>query len=331
MEGGSNATSALSIAWHTLEFLHCNPEELVDASVLPGGYGACDSYLLTMTDRSQRLLKFQPAGGEHTAALRTEAEFYTSLARRLPIKTPRIRAVRIDSGGGVGILRDCYAASPAPEDWSEDTFCRAARDLGRLHATLWGRTDELATLGFLGRRSLDVTDVSISHSFECWEYVTAQPRFAAVLSSDRHARIKAWIPTVRPAQLYLAALPQTLIHGDCCPTNVLLDDDCSMVWTNWSGASIGRGPEDLSFFYQRAEFSGGSCPWEALLIAYHDALQLELGSTVDLESIRLAAEASEWTVRLLEWPHYMDYASPETLAAFLERLDVLAERFGAPE
>lgn len=329
MEQKANADSAISVARHALEFLECKPEELVDVSLLPGGYGACDGYLLTMTDRSQRLLKYLPAGAEHIAALAAEAEFYSTIAPGLPIKTPRIRASRVDSAGGAAILRSCYAASPGPEDWSEDMYCRAAHDLGRFHATYWDKVSELSGCLFLGKRSLEVTDDRIAHARDSWAHVGAQERFNDVLPADRLALIESWIPAARTAQGYLAAVPQTLIHGDCCPPNILLDDDCSLVWINWSGASIGRGPEDLSFFYQRAEFSGGECPWNSMLGAYHKALEKALGSPVGFEVIRDAAEASEWTVRILEWPHYMDYASPETLASFLARLDVLAERFGA--
>jgi aminoglycoside phosphotransferase (APT) family kinase protein len=323
--------SPLEVAKAALTALRRDPEALVSATVRPGGVGACDAYLLRMENGEAFILNAQLPGSDpqFTSALKREAQFYSRVSSRLPIRTPRVRTISTNESTGVIILTDYCEASPPAGAWTEAQFIRAAKDLGQFHAAFHEKTAALAGCTFLTRRSLEVTAEELSHAHESWANVAGQERFKDIITPERLGVVDGWVETVTRTQSLLAAVPQTLIHGDCHTGNVLTDDDGAFVWANWSGASIGRGPEDISFFYQRAEFAGGKVPWDAMISAYHASLQTALGADIPFDDILRAAEASEWAVRLLQWPHYMDYATPDTLRAFVTRLDALAAGFGA--
>ncbi|HEY3413858.1 MAG TPA: aminoglycoside phosphotransferase family protein [Armatimonadota bacterium] len=321
----SSPGSPTEIARAALAVIGMDPASIAEVSVLPGGIGACDAYALTMSDESRFVLKAQLPGGppDHIAALKREALFYRHLAPRLPISPPKVHGICTDESVGITLLIGSYSPSPPVEHWTEALYLQAAGDLARLHATFWDGADDLAACGFLGHRTLDVSDADTNHARECWTYLSTVPRFEPILGQDRLRWLEAQIQTVQSRIGPLAALPPTLIHGDCHVGNILIGECGDLVWTNWTCASVGRGPEDVSFLYQRAEFAGGTVPCNAMVEAYHAGLRGS-GLDVPMEAVRSAADASEWSVRLLQWPHYMDYASPQTLRSFMERLDFLA-------
>lgn len=327
----TTASSPMDTAKAALTALGLDPETIVSATVTPGGIGSCDAYLLKMANGDQFVLKAQLPGSDPRSinALKREAKFCSRLANRLTISTPRVRTLSTNDRTGVILLVDYSGASLPEADWSEALYIRVADDLGRLHSTFYGKSDALAGFNFLNRRTLDVSSETAAHANDCWARVAGDPRFSDVVTPERLSAIRRWIESLETTQPLLAKIPQTVIHGDCHPGNVLQGENGALVWTNWSEVSVGRGPEDISFFYQRAEFAGGTVPWDAMITAYHASLQNALGQDISIDDIRRAAEASEWSVRLLQWPHYFDQASPKSVQSFLSRLDELSEVFGA--
>lgn len=329
-DSGYEATPT-GIARAAFTVLGRDPEQVASSEPIAGGIGACDAYAVTTSSGETFILKAQLPGSDPqmTSALRREALFYSRLAARVPLRTPCIVSISTNERNGIVVLMEHAAPSPPAASWTDDLYTQAARDLGQLHAAFWDGAALLESCRFLGRHGTEISEAEIQAGRDSWDSVARMERFQDVMTQDRVSAIEAWIPTASQVQPLLAALPPTLIHGDCASGNVLISSDGSLIWANWSGASIGRGPEDLSFLYQRSAFSGGTPPWDAMLTAYHESLQANLGQPVDPDALRQAAEASEWTVRLLQWPHYMDFASPETLQAFLCRLDELAESLGS--
>ncbi|HEY3266065.1 MAG TPA: aminoglycoside phosphotransferase family protein [Armatimonadota bacterium] len=293
---------------------------------LHGGISGARAYRIRFDDGRELVLKARlpDADADSHAGAAREAEFYRRLAARLPVRTPRIHGVEHGPAVGVWMVMESLRPAPSPAACSAAHFARVAEDLGRLHAAFWGRAAELDACEFLIRRPIAVSDDELAHARASWAHVREEPRFAPVWTEARVRFIEAAIATTPEAQRHLAALPETLIQGDCHIGNILLDAAGALVWADWQGAAIGRGPADLSFLYQRADVAGATVDLEALLAAYHRGLSGALGEDIPIDALRRAALASEWTVRLLEWPHYLDYATPESLAAFMDRLDALA-------
>jgi len=86
-----------------------------------------------------------------------------------------------------------------------------------------------------------------------------------------------------------------------------------------------QGPEDLSFFIQRASAEAeAEIPRDRMLVEYCDELRRAIDEDVSLDAIRQVVEAAELRSYLLYWPAFMTQAGEERLRAMLERIRSLA-------
>jgi aminoglycoside phosphotransferase (APT) family kinase protein len=117
--------------------------------------------------------------------------------------------------------------------------------------------------------------------------------------------------------------PVALCHGDCHRDNFLRDNQGNLVWADWQEVGVGAGPEDLSFFWQRAAAAGDALPVEQMLVIYHERLQAQTGAAISLPAVQRVARASELRTTLLHWPFYLQQASVAQIVRLLQRIEQL--------
>lgn len=118
----------------------------------------------------------------------------------------------------------------------------------------------------------------------------------------------------------LTQLPVCLRHGDWHLGNLLLDPSDRVVWIDWQEVGFGRGPEDLTLLWQRAEFDGLMPPRDAMLSAYAQARGIQKDTSLDQ-----AAVAAELILLLLAWPPFLFQAPKSARDRLLLRLEHLLD------
>ncbi len=204
---------------------------------------------------------------------RAETRFYTDLAHRLPIRTPRCLygALSEDESTFTLILEDLAPAvqgdqiAGASDAWIEV----AVRNLAGLHAPLWN-SPELA--------QLDWTTGGAGEEFA--RYVEmATPvflsRYADRLAVEDQEVLSRF---AERAQRWVARRPldRTLVHGDYRLDNLLFRDGPAgpvVTAVDWQTLSVACGGQDLSYLL------GNSCEpavrragEKRMLVAYREAL-----------------------------------------------------------
>lgn|GEM_PF-4603073 len=171
----------------------------------------------------------------------------------------------------------------APEAWTDDLFAALARALARLHVQ--GRTAGLPA-------STSADPVADAHAARDW-WREHEPGSAAVLEPLWPAVLRR-MAHARPA---FASVEPTLVHGDACLSNVVVDRRVPRL-IDWEWGHVGDPARDLAF-------SGGpvhTAPWYAPMSARqiqaqaraYGAERERLGSPVDLGPLLVRRE-----VRLL--------------------------------
>jgi len=216
---------------------------------------------------------------------RAETRFYTDLASRLPIRTPRCLygAIAPDEATFTLLLEDLAPAvqgdqiAGAPDAWIES----AVRNLAGLHAPLWN-APELErldwTTGGAGAEFARYVEMATPVFLERYADRLA-PEDRDVLARFA-ARARVWVER-RPAD-------RTLVHGDYRLDNLLFRDDASgtsVAAVDWQTLSVACGGQDLAYLL------GNSCdPAQRraheprMLAAYRDAMAA-LGVVRSAESI----------------------------------------------
>jgi Ser/Thr protein kinase RdoA (MazF antagonist) len=307
-----------------LAALGTDPDQLLGYDVLSGGASGAYAYRLRLPPGDLVLKVTRPESpGYLLERARREILFYRHLAPEVRVRVPSAIASRCDEDIGACILLEAYEPSPEPMAWTEGRYVEAAEYLGRFHAAFWGKERELSTLGWL-RRVEELEEGDIRRAYTYWERLRAEGRFETVLTPERYEWILGTLGRVRWVGTVLSSFPVTLCHGDFHIDNILVDGGRGMVLADWQEVGPGRGPEDLSFFLQRASFSGGSVPEEGMVRAYRRSLVANTGEDVAASDIRRVVDAAELRTRLLHWPAFLGDASEHQLAELLGRIHTLA-------
>jgi Ser/Thr protein kinase RdoA (MazF antagonist) len=297
---------------------------LRDYQVLGRGISGAATYLLSLDGEWDVVLKITAATAARYVRERAHRElaFYRNLACRIPLRVPHLVAVYAGPAGYALLLDACGHSLP-PELWSETLYLEAARQLARFHAAFWNRTTPLATFRWLRRPSEDAA-AEIRQAQGYWRALYETPRFAEALTADTYQWLRGLLSRMPEVAALIDPLPLTLCHGDCHQGNVLRDACGRLVWLDWQEVRLGHGPDDLSFFLQRAAVDGGTVPYDAVLALYHDCLAMETGAAIPLAMVRRAVSAAELRSRALQWPAYLGQAPAGLLAAMVERIRRLA-------
>jgi Ser/Thr protein kinase RdoA (MazF antagonist) len=252
-----------------------------------------------------------------------ELRFYRTLAQEIPLRVPKMLSSYADDAYGSCILLAAYQAAAPPADWREEGTREAARQLARLHARYWGNTDWLSERTWLHTSPTCAGDTEIEDALDAWRRLGAEPKFQQVLAREVYRSLCAKLEHISAVDALREPFPVTLCHGDCHIDNLLRDTQGRLVWADWQMVCVGRGPEDVSFFLQRAAAAGGTVSAETMITTYHRHLEMDAGIQVSLPELKQVMDAFELRMLLLEWPFYLGYASADQVTGMLERIEGL--------
>ena len=294
-----------------------------DYDLLSGGRSGANTYRLRFSDRDLILKVALPGGPDHfLTAARREVRFYRHLAANVRVRVPEMIASHDDDASGVCLLLTAHEPAPEPAAWRTARFIETADLLGRFHSAFWGEERELSAMEWL-RRDEEPAAVAVHRASGLWERLSSETRFEAILAAERVAWIRRLLERLEEIGMDATPFPTTLCHGDFHADNVLLGRDGALVLSDWQEVGIGRGPEDLSFFIQRATFSGGKVPVDAMYDAYRRSVMTNTGRDVSLRDIRRVADEAELRTRLIAWPKFLFEAPVHQLADMIERIEAL--------
>jgi Ser/Thr protein kinase RdoA (MazF antagonist) len=256
------------------------------------------------------------------ARARREFAFYQTLADTLPVRTPRLLAGGADQDFGVCMLLTAH--QPVTGDWRKADYTDMAAQLADLHARFWANPDDLAGYDWLRQPVFTTSAKEIASALSAWQALRDQPRLQLALTAPAYESVCHKVTEIGAVDAVIRSWPVALCHGDCHRENFLRDDQGNLVWADWQEVGVGAGPEDLSFFWQRAAAEGDNLPVERMLNIYHERLQAQTGNAISLPGVQRVARASELRTTLLHWPFYLQQASGAQIAGLLQRIDQLA-------
>ena len=239
----AEATAWLETAIADADFQQTEPVEVVEQWPL-------SSVLRCATDGGRVYLKAVFSTFRHEPAL-TQA-----LANEHPGLVPEILAV--DPSRGWMLMRELSGSLIG--ELNVETWADALRAAAGVHRAWSARTGELFELGAHDRR-LATLAVEIEDAFEA----------AGLADSERAVeQLQS-----RCEKLGEGLLPQTLVHGDLHPWNVMVDGDKLRIF-DWSDACVSHPLFDLPTFVQRADDEGvRKSMLETYLVAWADLASLE--------------------------------------------------------
>jgi Ser/Thr protein kinase RdoA (MazF antagonist) len=303
-----------------------DPHRLQQYDLLHGGVSGSYTYRLHGFD-TPCVLKVTTAGSASYVRERARREilFYRTLADAVPLAVPRVLADSIDPvSGASALLVAAYTEPFAPLGWQEEHYLEFARQLAGLHAAFWDATKQFACAAWL-RLYPEISPANVREASRSWQLLWQQPQFHAVFPVCRQELLMRLLREIVAAPARVPGFPRTLCHNDCHMGNLLRDKTGQLVWSDWQEVGVGYGPEDLSFFFQRAAAAGASIPMDTTMRTYHQHLEALTHTELSLEAILRHMQMYELRTRLVLWPAYLVQAAPDQLLAHMQRIEQLAE------
>jgi Ser/Thr protein kinase RdoA (MazF antagonist) len=169
---------------------------------------------------------------------RHEPVVTAQLSARHPILAPEVLAV--DEDRGWMLMRELQGSPIGDQDVSR--WGEGLRAAGRIHKAWIGRTAELLSLG-VHDRSLQALERDLATVLDSVEF-----------SSEDRLRLEASGPSFARASAALGAgaVPETLVHGDLHPWNVMLSDEGVRIF-DWSDSCVSHPFFDLPTYLERTD------------------------------------------------------------------------------
>jgi aminoglycoside phosphotransferase (APT) family kinase protein len=278
-------------------------------AALPGADSGSQVFRLALDGGEPAVLKVTTSPERDQA--RRELAFYTTLAGRVPVRTPALLGAA-DNEELTCLLLESVRPSPAAGEWSAEQWLSLAAQLGELHRPEILR--EASGAEWLGRSGWPPPD-----------YVAATAE-----TTRRQWRELGYGELTDPLfdqlddlAIAVAVLPECLLHGDCHVANLLLGKtDADLVWTDWQGTTRGHGPEDFALLWGRANADGGRPPLDKMLATYADVRGLP-----NDDLLRRALVAGQIRLALFGWPERLPHFGEERQRRIVGHLAGLAERW----
>ncbi len=323
----SNDPSHLSLIAEALGNLGYGPAVSPDEyRLVAGGLSGSSVYAIHLADERVVLKVTLPTS---TPALLDqagrEASFYQRLAQDVPLAVPRLVATSTSKASGVAILLGACEPTPPLTVWTDRDYTDIAAQLGQFHGRFWGKADRLRTFRWLHPAPPTAPSIRFRQAMSAWRVMSERKELDDGMTLRRIQTIPdlmARLSRLDPPP----ALPETLLHGDCHPDNLLQNQAREWIWADWQAVRTGQGPVDLAFLWQRAEIGGGHVPREAMAREYQTGLEVEGAETPMPDKLELALAWAEFTSWLLDWPPYLAGASACRIGSVLDRMDGLIER-----
>ena len=266
-----------------------------------------------------------------------EAQFYSTLAGQLPVRTPRLLLTAADvvgeptlplvagsSGSRFGgfssysgrnlsdpLLSDDWILMEAlPSDghllrgsWTAEHYRKALTTLAELHASHWGRPPDRDDYPWVWSPTGHHTEMLVEDSRLALLELEGKS-WCADFFPEGHLR--AWLNVLEePWRLLdtLAAMPQTLIHGDYWPGNIAMRAEGPAVF-DWQFVGAGPAVYDLASFYSLSRWWFGRLPLSLAEIRGHylRELNLRLGEDIDRYAFDLGIDTARAWRFAISWP-----------------------------
>jgi len=309
-----------------LSKMHSSPEQLRGYQTLQGGISGAVTYRLQMV-QGDLICKITHAQSDLSVLQRAQREylFYQQMASSLPLRVPHMVA-QVHDPKGIALLLTAYQAAPPAEQWQEEHYVAVAKQLGQFHAAFWRNTKQLAQSSWLRKSDENTSDLQMQQAEIQWQAIQQDPPVVSLIPRDRFQRVIHLLALIPFLENVLASFPLTMCHGDCHSGNVLRDEHGDLIWADWQEVRIGHGPEDLSFFFQRAFHAGSTVPYEAMTSTYHLQVEMRTSQPLSLTWLRDVLHIIELRNWVLHWPSFLRQESPQHLIRLLDRIDWLVDR-----
>jgi thiamine kinase-like enzyme len=196
--------------------------------------------------------------------------------------------------------------------------------LAELHAAFWDAAEQFASAAWL-RPYRETSPADVQEASKIWQQLWQQPQFHAVFPARRQELLMRLLRQIEAAPALLPGFPRTVCHNDCHTGNLLRVATGQLVWSDWQEVGVGYGPEDLSFFFQRAAAAGATIPLDVTVTTYHQHLTALTHSTLSLEAVQRHMQRYELRTLRVQWPAYLVQAEPARLLTHVQRIEQLAE------
>ncbi len=306
--------------------MHIN-STVTDYDVLTGGVSGSHTYRLEF-ETDTVILKVTLARSEPYVFQRAKREFkfYQTLADCMPLQVPQMLSGYADCAFGICILLTAYQPLGSSMACQAQDYDEVAKQLASLHALFWGKTDALSQYSWLRKSPLGTDKTEIQHALDAWRNLRNQRRLRNIFQAGSYESLCHKLECISTIDAVIRSLPTTLCHGDCHLGNLLRDGQGKLIWADWQEVGLGHGPEDLSFFFQRAFHASRIIPVERVIAVYQEHLEAQTGDRISQSAIERVVDGSELRTSLLQWPFYLQQASVEQISSLLNRIEVLASR-----
>lgn len=188
-----------------------------------------------------------------------ETRFYRDLQGRVPAGTPRVLDARVLENDRGWLLMEELAGAKDGLAWTVADYRDVVRDMARLHAEFWGRSDALDSCDWLWRPTDEAARKQIRDLLGDLDAIEATgfPEVAPeILSPDRMslaARVLARGEDVLGTMLDAGT---TLVHGDYWFYNVQILPDGRRLLVDWQECRVWSGLWELAYFINLLHITG---------------------------------------------------------------------------
>lgn len=294
--------------------------------VLAGGLSGSVVYHVALASEDL-VLKVTLPGEDRSLMARAcrEVWFYRDLATLVPVHVPWVLDLHLSETEGAVLLLAAYRPSPSSDDWTERSYIEIAHQLGRLHATFWGKTTESDLPAWLRARP-EVTPDECQAAARLWRALGERDDLIDALVPYSRS-LESLLGSIPALERHMPTMPATLCHGDFHADNLLLGPTGEWIWADWQEVRLGPGVDDLAFFWQRAFVAADSPPpHDAMVQAYVAGLATVDGTLISREQVDRALAWAELRSWLVAWPGYLGYLSTARIVRVLRRIDMLIGR-----
>lgn len=306
----------LGLHQHTIE----NLEEVTT------GVGGAKKYKLQVHNRPL-FMKHTPADSPDYIYQKGLVEYYfhSDFCSFYETQAPELLHSLIDSEHGIFLMFPLYRICPPPSQWDKILTEKTLEACAKLHAAFWGRTDSLKHYPWLTAVEDNISTEMTQDALELWNKILDKPSLSIDKSSTKNM-LDRLFGNIEKLQDISHSMPKTVCHGDFHMENILLDSVGTPLLSDWQEVCISSGPNDISFFLNRAKASGASLAEEDAVAYYVDKLEKLLGNQIGTASVNQVISASSILTSLIHWPHYLSDASIETIEAVLSDLYLHGKR-----
>ena len=187
--------------------------------------------------------------------LHTEVRFYNEIAKSIPINKPTVLAGKSQFGRGSTLVLTDLAESGATPGRSSDALTviqtrKVIGQLAKLQAHFWNKVHTNSDYRWLAgpaRRLEDHLETALAVPL-----MKRGLRLAgSLVPKHLHAPAIRYASRRRQVTSFLSGDPQTIIHHDCHPGNIVWDESNPGL-LDWQLIRIGEGVSDIAFLLSTA-------------------------------------------------------------------------------